>query len=90
MEVWKYVIPSDEKFEVSMPRGSRVLTVQQQRQNYCMWFLCDPKNLREIRKFSLYHTGVPIAEDIGEYIGTFQVHNGATVLHLFEDSKCLR
>lgn len=81
--IWKARLGTDG--EVSMPKGAEILTVQTQHEIPCLWFKCDPSAEIETRKFSIIGTGHPITVDEGEYIGTFQVNDGAFVFHLFED-----
>jgi hypothetical protein len=84
-QVWKQPIPVDGAFELLMPRGARVLTVQVQGTIPCVWMLVDPAAAPERRRFRLAGTGHPIenAADL-DYVGTFQIHGGALVFHLFE------
>lgn len=39
----------------------------------------------EIRTFAIYGTGHVQESICGEYIGTFQLHSGALVFHVFEE-----
>lgn len=85
MVIWKLGIPVQGSFELALPAGSRVLTVQAQGGDPYIWFLCDPLAKPETRRFSLVGTGHPI-ETVGDYLGTFQVLDGMFVGHLFEDT----
>jgi hypothetical protein len=83
--VWKYTLEAADRQEIEMPIGARILSVQLQGGlGPQMWALVDPSAERERRAFLLFgtgHTGVH-----GQYIGTFQWHNGVTVWHVFEDA----
>jgi hypothetical protein len=81
--IWKYSLTPD--CTLSMPVGSIILTVQEQEQRPCLWALVDPAAPHECRRFRTYGTGHPVADDPGEYIGTFQLNGGSLVFHLFEE-----
>jgi hypothetical protein len=82
LTVWKYPLPPVELIELDMPHGARVLTVQKQGTNICMWALVNPAHELERRGFQIIGTGHEI-ESVGEYVGTFQVEGGAFVFHVF-------
>jgi hypothetical protein len=90
--VYKYQVPIEDVFVLSMPVGAVVLTVQTQRLGQgglakdvaFIWALVDPVAPNQPRKFRLAGTGHPITEEIDSYIGTFQLQEGRLVFHLFE------
>lgn len=86
LTVWKYAIPIDDRFTLDMPIGALILTVQAQQDKPQLWALVDPDAEIESRTFRLAGTGHPIKEESLRllYLGTFQAHDGALVLHLFE------
>lgn len=72
-------------FHIQLPKGAKILTVQTQRGQPQMWALLDTLNDPERRSFIAFPTGVEIAPDVHlDYIGTFQLADGARVFHLFE------
>ena len=81
-QIWKYVLEPETIIE--MPIGAEILTVQEQYGRCCLWALVDPSANKVKRKFLVYGTGHPITEENGKYIGTFQLHNGRLVFHVFE------
>jgi len=86
-KVFKYTIPIEDTFELKMPQGAEILTVQEQYDEPHIWALCDPDAPEEKRVFRLAGTGHPIRYDMGvdyKYIGTFQLHRGGFIGHLFE------
>ncbi len=86
-KIFKYAIKHDE-FEIMMPRGAQILTVQTQKTKAYMWALVDPKAELARRVFRLAVTGHTIDDDNGtascRHIGTFQLYGGDIVFHLFE------
>lgn len=84
-KIYKYVVPLEG--EIELPKGSRILSFQIQREDPCIWVLVDPlEEALEARQFRIVGTGHPMGEDLesGVYLGTVQMANGALVWHLFE------
>ena len=84
-KIWKFEIHADDLFTITLPKGAKPLSVQEQNGQAQLWCLCDPKEtVYEDRKFRLAGTGHPITEENLDFIGTFQLLGGRLVLHLFE------
>lgn len=84
MRIWKWQIEVTDRQTVMMPAGSKLLDVQMQGGECCMWALCDPNAVTEPRHLAIYGTGNPIPDEAGEYVATFQMRGGALVFHAFE------
>lgn len=86
LKVFKYPIKPDDYFEVSLPQGSQILTVDNQFENPNIWALVDPEKPMVTRTFRLAGTGHPIDHTQGDlfYHGTIQLMGGALIFHLFE------
>jgi len=84
--VWKYPIPKQREFVVSMPTGAQGLCVQVQLDSPCLWALVDTGAPLEERRFLLAGTGedILVAPGLLRYIGTFQLRGGTLMFHLFE------
>ena len=90
LTIFKYPIPAGDHFTLKLPRDAKILTVQTQRGAPQLWAMVDSETKKETRHFRLSGTGHPLGEDylkIINYIGTFQMENGALVFHLFEIKK---
>jgi hypothetical protein len=88
--IWKFPAKVQESFELDMPKGARVLCVQNQGPNNPqMWALVDPSAPIERRRFRVAGTGHRMEDDkqFADYIGTYQLHDGDLVFHLFEDVR---
>lgn len=83
--IHKYPIQIKDKFNIEMPIGAKILTVQVQGNVPCIWALVDTEQHLEIRYFILVGTGQPLDEFYGNYIGTIQQEHGYFVWHIFED-----
>ena len=85
MKIFKYTITPADHFELELPIGAQILTVQTQYGVPCIWCLVNPNLSTEIRRFRMAGTGHPINEDFTLiYIGTFQMSGGQLIFHLFE------
>ena len=84
--IWKYPVPVTDLFEVEMPIGAEVITVQMQGGAPYMWALVDSNRELETRFFRVAGTGNPLPDtmDLFGYLGTFQMLGGQLVWHLFE------
>ncbi len=85
-QIWKYPVIGSS-FVLRMPAHSRILSVQIQQGEPQMWVLVDLEAPCVHREFVFYGTGHPMPDDLGEFIGTFQVKEGSLVFHLFEVRK---
>ena len=86
LKVYKYIIDYDDYFDLELPRGAQVLTVNKQYNNLILWALVNPILPHIKRYFRLAGTGHPIKESINilDYINTFQLEDGALIFHVFE------
>lgn len=84
MQIWKFTLEVYDETRVSMPVGARILTVQAQMEQPCIWAICNPTAEREWRHFRIYGTGQDMPDNPGVYVGTFQLHGGRAAFHLFD------
>ena len=84
--VYKYAIPVGDFRDVALPEGAEILTVQVQHDEPQLWAVVDPEAPLVTRRFRLLGTGHSTDNDVGRhnYIGTYQLHDGGLVFHLFE------
>lgn len=91
--IWKYPFVTAGAFSLELPEEARILTVQTQptlgldEADPCIWALVDPAPdvPREVRHFRVLGTGQAIEDDLRlQYIGTYQLHGGTFVGHLFQ------
>ena len=83
--IYKYPVTIDDEFELEMPGGGSVLTVQMQNEQPMLWAIVEPKLNKVKKKFVIVGTGHEYNEEYFNqlrYINTFQVDT--LVLHLFE------
>lgn len=87
--IWKFEVPIGDRFEITMPRLARILTLDVQNDAPCLWALVVPTNAKAPRRFLGVGTGHPITFDLGGagYIGTAVLMGGSFVYHVFEDMR---
>lgn len=98
--IFKYPLPMEvdngvarwkDRFEIELPRGAEILTVQEQNNAPMLWALVDPEAIKEKRKMLLLNTGAEMPPDVNyhRFLGTYQLNGGRLVFHLFEDMDVL-
>ncbi len=85
ISVWKYPVAVEDEFSILMPKDAEVLKVDTQNGAPYLWALVDTERGHTHRHFMLRGTGHSIPEDVrASYVGTFQLHGGLFVGHLWE------
>lgn len=85
--IWKFPLLINDLVELQMPKGAVVLHVALQGKQPCLWALVNSTEPTEIRKFRIVGTGHLISLNevpLLTYIGSFLMHGGALVFHVFE------
>lgn len=83
-QIWKFNLSVQSNFEIEMPKGAEIISVQSQNGSGVMWAICDTSAEKETRTFGIYGTGHNMPADGLKYVGTYQEAGGALVWHLFE------
>lgn len=82
--IWKFPFEVRDVMRIDMPEGAKILSVQVQKDQPCMWALVDTSAPLKTQKFAIRGTGNPIEGWLGTFVGTFQLFDGDRVFHLFE------
>ena len=84
--IYKYQLRVTSEQNLILPKGSEILTVQNQFEQAELWALVDTETSeKEIRHIEIIGTGHPIDGNIQRrYISTFQIDGGNFILHAFE------
>jgi len=77
-----YLFQESSETILELPRNARVLSVQVQRGETCLWALVNPEQPLEPRTFVCQLTGGAFDPTGLEYVSTYQ--NGWFVGHVFE------
>ena len=86
--IFKFPFEIVDKLVLTMPKGAKVLSVQMQSNQPCLWAIVDKGAPMETREFRLAGTGHDLPDDAilntMKFIGTFQMYGGSLIFHLFE------
>lgn len=84
--IWKYDLTLIDVQGVKMPFGAELLCVQMQGSAPCLWARVDPNpDMKiEVRQIVTHGTGQHVPKTTGKYLGTYQLHGGTLVFHVFE------
>lgn len=72
---------------VDIPRDSKILCVNSQRNDICIWAMINTDSEMLSRTFNIFGTGWPMSGRSITYIGTCQTHEGKFVWHVFEEKQ---
>jgi hypothetical protein len=85
MKIWKFPLNVEDAQTINMPLNAEILHVAAQTNTPNLWALVDENADLEPRHFVTFGTGEPMPENgYGSYVGTYQLHDGALVFHVFE------
>jgi hypothetical protein len=83
--IYKYQLAAFDTQDISMPKGAKLLTVQFQCAEPCLWAMVDTDQPKVLRRLCTVDTGqAALYLDSGIYVGTFQLYNGSYVGHVFD------
>ena len=75
--IWKFVLRPGESHNspsvVKMPDGAKILSVQAQGSEVCMWAEVDPTHAETPYEFWIVGTGRELPAKRGTFLGTFQM-----------------
>ena len=83
--IYKYPLDIIDMQKIYMPRGAKILTVQMQGKQLCLWAEVDTKNQLDARRIAIVGTGSPAPEFLvgySQYISTVQERT--FVWHVYE------
>lgn len=88
MVIFKYQLQLEVGVEQTfeMPRHATIISLQNQRENICIWALVNSSNQPEERTFVIVGTGHPIHFSTAafKHVDTVQMLGGDFVWHIFE------
>lgn len=85
MKIFKYELQLEDEQLVPMPKGSLLLSVQDQRGKLCLWVLVNENNPQVNRMVFVIGTGNPIKGNPGQYVASAQ--QGPYVWHVFDGGE---
>ena len=85
--IWKVNFQIADVAYFKAPPDAEMLSVQMQRNEAMLWFLCSPHLGSVTHTIRVFGTGQPVPDnDCLKYIGTVQTHGGQLVWHIFKDT----
>lgn len=84
--IYKYPIRVKDVQVIEMPVGARILALQVQGSQPCLWAEIDmtvPRE-KEVRTFETWGTGQPMDSAPRQYVGTYQMSDGEFIWHVYE------
>jgi hypothetical protein len=83
--IWKYEIGTGFTC-IPMPKDARFLSVHSQHGQPVVWMIVEPSAPTELRYFTSFPTGGELPDEFKKapFLGTFMLHDGRLVFHLFE------
>lgn len=84
--IFKYQMPVLEEFTMELPKGAKIIRVQDQGGMFWLWAVVDTRAPKETRHFRAFKTGGHIPDDLTlNYIGFCAVHVQMELgLYIFE------
>ena len=88
MTIWKFPVIITDLFELEMPAGAEILSVQIQNGVPQLWAVVDENAKKVFRTFYVRGTGHSTdGLEHAKFVGTFQMCSGALVFHLFSGGE---
>lgn len=88
MVIFKYPIVNTELQTVDLPAGAKILSVQEQSGQLCLWALVNQSHVSYMRHIRIEHTGSEFGQTNSlAHIGTLLTAGGDYVLHVFEEHR---
>jgi hypothetical protein len=82
--IYKFQLPMNDEITLRGPRVLRWLGVAVQHDQPCVWAVVDPDTPRQSNKLVLRGTGHALNGEEGKFLGSFMLHSGSFVGHVFE------
>lgn len=84
MKVFKQVLDITGMQTIKLPIGFKILSLANQNENLCLWYLCDPEMENEEIEIFIFGTGHEVGNFTGQFLGTVLMHNNQLVWHVFK------
>lgn len=83
LTIWKAVLKPTSEQEIQVPVGAELLCAREQDGQVCVWYRCDPDNIKDWRRIVVVGTG-EWAPEGGRYLGTASLAGGKLMFHVLE------
>lgn len=82
--IYKYKLKTIDIQTINLPEGAKILTVQTQNGEPCLWAEVESDNPSSPRTIATHGTGHTIPKETGRYIATYKMAGDSLVFHVFE------
>lgn len=82
-QIWKYPLEVTDDQYISAPMGAKPLSVDVQHGTPCIWAEVDPGATSDSIRVRIFGTGHNISGSGLQFVGTFQLHGGSFVGHVY-------
>lgn len=82
--IWKYQLETIDKQWIEIPRGYKFLSVDTQYDIPCLWAQVDDQQPKDSILIITIGTGNPMRNKNMNFLGTYQLHDGRFIGHVFE------
>lgn len=83
--IYKYPLELIGQQQILMPKDSRILAVQVQHEQTCLWAEVITENELVAVTINIFGTGHHLPDKPGHYIGTYQHLGGELIFHVYRD-----
>lgn len=92
MIIYKYPLAVQDRQDIRLPVGAKILTAQMQRGSLQLWAMVNETApvRQETRTVWVFPTGSTLPTPHGTYVATFQMQQGDLVFHVFVGKKASR
>jgi hypothetical protein len=86
--IWKFTLAVTDVQVIPMPRAAKLLTVQEQQGELCLWAEVNADDKKVERVIFIYGTGHPMPAHMeADYLVTVQTYGGRLVWHVYDGGE---
>ena len=87
--IWKFTLEITDKQVIMLPEQSKIICVQVQQGKPCIWAEVDLSKTDTADQYDIYTygTGHEVENIEGQYIGTYQLHDGYQICHVYAEKE---
>jgi hypothetical protein len=83
--IYKYPLEAVDEQTITTKANYKILTVAVQNEQPCLWIEVDTEKDDEDIKIFTHGTGHPLFSEANNYIGSYQLHKGSLVFHVYKE-----
>lgn len=88
--IWKYELKVQDQNRIDLPIGAEILCVQLQHNKPCLWVeVNNEESEKEVHIIETFGTGHLLDSSPRMYLGTYQMHDGALVFHVYKQLETI-